>query len=282
MPKAKKGGKPDYCRVCHVMHPPPTGRNCNIRLLELNVNPELDVSGSSVLQGTASISDALPASSGPPGVRSGSLFEATGSISGAPPASASLSSTRVMSGFHQGTASISGVLPTSGSVPFPGPSTTSEIAQHTAVMTSLVSRLDATVSRLDATQGQVSELSSIFRDSSSGVHDSSAQSILPVCRDAQAAAAVSTPAIDSMLPMLAHLESSRPIVAADKQSGGASNTNRPDKKTVRICKHFNNHKCRFDSNHQCGDVCWLHVCAKCKKAGHIDSDCNFLEKLMLS
>jgi hypothetical protein len=118
-------------------------------------------------------------------VRSGSLFEATGSISGAPPASASLSSTRVMSGFHQGTASISGVLPTSGSAP--GPSTTSEIAQLTAVMTSLVSRLDATVSRLDATQGQVSELRSMVMNSVSGVHGSSTQNIPPVSCGAQAA-----------------------------------------------------------------------------------------------
>jgi hypothetical protein len=140
MPKAKKGGKPAYCRVCKVMHPPPTGRNCTIRLLEPNVNPELDVSGSSTLPGTASISGALPAFGGQPGVRSGSLFEVTGSISGAPPASASLSSTSVMSGFHQGTASISGVLPTSGSAPSPGPSTTSELAQLTALMTFLVRR----------------------------------------------------------------------------------------------------------------------------------------------
>jgi hypothetical protein len=64
MPKTKKGGKPAYCRVCKVMHPTPMGRNCTIRLLELNVNPELDVSGSSTLQGTASISGALPASGG--------------------------------------------------------------------------------------------------------------------------------------------------------------------------------------------------------------------------
>jgi hypothetical protein len=184
MPKAKKGGKPAYCRV-------------TLRLLEPNVNPELYVSGSSALQGTASISDALPASGGQPGVRSGSMFEAAGSISSAPPASASLSSTSVMSGFHQGTASISGVLPTSGSVLVPGPSTTSEFAQLTAVMTSFVSRLDATVSRLDATQGQVSELRSIVMNSASGVYGSSAQSIPPVSCGAQAAVAASTSGIDS-------------------------------------------------------------------------------------
>jgi hypothetical protein len=197
------------------MHPPPTGRNCTIHLFELHANPELDVSGSSTLQGTASISGALPASGGQPGVRSVNLFEAAGSISGAPPASASLSCTSVMSDFHQGTASSSGMLPTSGSVPSPGPSTTSELAQLTAVMTSLVSRLDATVSRLDTTQGQVSELRSIvMHSSSSGVHGSTAQNIPPVSCGAQAAVAASTSGIDSSIsPMLAHLRSSQPIVA---------------------------------------------------------------------
>jgi hypothetical protein len=138
MPKAKtKVGKSAYCRVCKFMHPPPTGRNCTIvHLVESNVNSELDVSGSSVLQGTASISGPLPASDGQTGVRSGSLFEATGSISGLPPALASLSSTSVLSGFHQGTASISGVLPMSGSLPRAGQARPSELALLTAVMTS--------------------------------------------------------------------------------------------------------------------------------------------------
>jgi ribosomal protein L28 len=69
---------------------------------------------------------------------------------------------------------------------------------------------------------------------------------------------------------------------SNKQTKGASNTSKSDKKTVRVCNYFNNQKCRFDSNHERGDVCWLHVCAKCKKAWHIDSECTFLKKWMLS
>jgi hypothetical protein len=72
-------------------------------------------------------------------------------------------------------------------------------------------------------------------------------------------------------------ESSPPshrVTLSNKQSKGASNTNRSDKKTERVCNYFNNQKCRFDSNHERDDVCWLHVCAKCKKARHIDSECN--------
>jgi hypothetical protein len=71
---------------------------------------------------------------------------------------------------------------------------------------------------------------------------------------------------------------SQRVTRSNKQSKGASNTNRSDKKTVRVCNYFNNQKCRFDSNHEHGDVCWLHVCAKCKKTGHIDSECNFFLK----
>jgi hypothetical protein len=68
-------------------------------------------------------------------------------------------------------------------------------------------------------------------------------------------------------------ESSPPshrVTRSNMQSKGASNTNKSDKKTVRVCNYFNNQKCRFDSDHERGDICWLHVCAKCKKAGHID------------
>jgi hypothetical protein len=71
---------------------------------------------------------------------------------------------------------------------------------------------------------------------------------------------------------------SQRITRSNKQSKGGSNNNRSDKKTVRVCNYFNNQKCRFDNNHERGDVCWLHVCAKCKKPGHIDSECNFLKK----
>jgi hypothetical protein len=42
---------------------------------------------------------------------------------------------------------------------------------------------------------------------------------------------------------------SQRVTHSNKQSKGASNTNRSDKKTVRVCNYFNNQKCIFDSNH---------------------------------
>jgi hypothetical protein len=86
-----------------------------------------------------------PAAVCQPGVRSSSLFKASGPISGAPLASTSLSITSVVSSFQQGTDSISGVLPSSGSLSRSGQATPSELAQLTAGMTLLVNRIDAAV-----------------------------------------------------------------------------------------------------------------------------------------
>jgi hypothetical protein len=59
-------------------------------------------------------------------------------------------------------------------------------------------------------------------------------------------------------------ESSSPshrVTGSNKLTKGASNTNKSDKKTLRVCNYFNNQKFRFYGNHERGDVCWLHVCA---------------------
>jgi hypothetical protein len=67
--------------------------------------------------------------------------------------------------------------------------------------------------------------------------------------------------------------------------GGSSNhvgkkggDKKSDKKTVRVCSYYNAQKCKFDSNHERGDIFWLHVCAKCRNPGHVDTDCSFLRK----
>jgi hypothetical protein len=59
------------------------------------------------------------------------------------------------------------------------------------------------------------------------------------------------------------------------KKGGDKNS---DKKTIRICSYYNVQKCKFDSNHEWGDIFSLPVGSKCKNPGHVDTDCSFLRK----
>jgi hypothetical protein len=145
----------------------------------------------------------------------------------------------------------------------------SELSQLTSIMMSIVGRLDATVSRLDVTQGQVAELLDSERVAVS--HRRGIQ-----LRQMELNQDQTSTRHDSSPPSLRVTRNTK---------GGASNQvsrkgghKKSDKKTVCVCSYYNAQKCKFDSNHELGDIFWLHVCSKCRNPGHVDTDCSFLGK----
>jgi hypothetical protein len=61
----------------------------------------------------------------------------------------------------------------------------------------------------------------------------------------------------------------------DRRSKQRHNSGKNHKRiNYKICRHYNDGKCSYDSDHQQGGVVWRHACQECKLNNHRKSECR--------